>query len=982
MLKYFSPQGRRFVFAIPIVLLALLAPGDAVRFRLPSHSPAHPPVSAVDRTPVVESVSRLPLGFEAHADQSGAYVARGAGYAVHLTPIEATLELPSSPSSARPSRSGPPTNTRIKLRPIGAARVPAEAFDALPGRSNYFIGNDPRAWRTDVPAYAKVRYRNLYRGIDLVYYGNGRQLEYDFIVAPNEDPNLITLGIEGTAAIELDSQGDLRLTAGGRQIRMRKPVVYQNAADGERRIVTGIYRLIESPPSIRNPAIGFEIGAYDPSLPLVIDPIVEYATYFGGSGSDIGYGIAVDTQSNIYITGQTSSANFPLKNALDSMLEGANDAFVTKINAAGNAVIFSTYIGGRNPGDRGWAIAVDRPGNVYFTGETNSLNFPTVNAAQPVFRGGVDGFVAKLNIEGNTLLYSSYLGGGFTDVSYSIALDRFDSAYVAGRTESANFPVKGALQDKLRGQRDAFVAKFSADGEIVYSTYLGGEPAASGGRDEEAAYGIALDSLQNAYVAGYTTSPGFPIANAIQPMFGGVEDAFVAKLNAAGSSLVYSTYLGGARADVGRAIAVDALGNAYVTGYTLSQDFPRVEAVQPIFGSSSDGFVAKLDAAGSALLYSTYLGGSGEENTGLISDNTPSCAIAVDALGNAYVTGKTESQNFPVVRAINGTMRGDNDAYLTKLDPAGSELIYSTFIGSTFTGNNGFDERGLAIAVTRLGTVFVTGQVLKNDFSTVLPVQTMYGGGLSDAFIMKISAPDIPALFALSAASFTGGSFAPESIIAGFGSNLAPATEAATTTPLPTTLQGTSVKVKDRLGAERAAPLFFVSPAQVNFLLPPGTALGKATITITNAQNISLGATVRVEAVAPGLFSADATGQGVAAAIAVRVKADGSQAFEAVVQLDEFGRLVATPIDLGPEGEQVFLILFGTGWRGTNSTANVLAKIGGVDAPVGYAGPQGSFVGEDQLNLQIPRSLAGRGDVAVTVTVEGRIANSINVAIR
>jgi len=940
-------------------------------------------MGSTNRARIVESFGRLPLGFEASQGQMNGsleYVARGAGYSIHLTSGETTLEL-QTPSPIANLKS------RIRLRPIGAAAgVAPEPLDPLPGRGNYFIGNDPREWRTNIPSYAKVRYRNLYRGIDLVYYGNQRQLEYDFIVAPHEDPRRIELGFEGADAIEMDSQGDLLLEVGDRQLEMRKPFVYQDV-NGRRQEIAASYRLIESsairnPQSaIRNQTVGFQIGDYDPALPLVIDPIVDYATYFGGSGTDIGYGIAVDSRNNVYVTGQTSSSNLPLKTAFDNSLEGANDAFVMKLNAQGNALVFSTYIGGRNQGDRGWAIAVDQAGNIYFTGETNSLNFPTVNAAQPNFRGGADGFVAKLNIEGNTLLYSSYLGGGFTDTSHSIALDRFDNAYITGRTESANFPVRNALQDKLRGQRDAFVMKFSADGEIIYSTFLGGE-AAAGGRDEEVGYGIAVDAMQNAYIAGYTTTPNFPTANAIQPAFGGVEDAFVAKLNAAGSSLVYSTYLGGARVDNGRGIAVDPLGNAYVIGYTLSPDFPKVEALQPLPGGGGDGFVAKINAAGSALLYSTYLGGAGAENSGIIADITPSCAIAVDGLGNAYVTGKTESQDFPVARAINPALRGDNDAYLAKLDPAGSELIYSTYLGSTFTGNNGFEERGLAIAVARLGAVFLTGQVLKNDYPTLLPVQSAYGGGLSDAFITKISAPDIPGVFALSAASFVGGSFAPESIVAAFGSGLANATEAAITTPLPTALQGTSVNVKDKQGVERAAPLFFVSPGQVNFLLPPGTATGKSTITLTNAQNNSLNTTVLVESVAPGLFSADATGQGLAAAVAVRVKADGSQIFEAVVQLDELGRLVAAPIDLGPESDQVFLILFGTGWRGNASLSNVVARIGDVDAMVSYAGPQGSFAGQDQINLRIPRSLAGRGQVAVNVLADGRIANAVNVTIR
>jgi uncharacterized protein (TIGR03437 family) len=957
--KTSSSQLSRGFLAICIGLLALVAARDGFPRRPQSRAPG---------AALLASVARAPLGFEAVAGAADEYVARGAGYAIHLRSGAASLALADRKS-------------RLRLAPLGAAAsLQAEPLDPLPGRSNYFIGADPRAWRTGVRHHARIRYANLYPGIDVVYYGNQRRLEYDFVVAPGGDPRRIEFAVEGATGVERDAGGDLQLAAGDQRVTLRRPVVYQPSRTGERRPVAGAFRL--NAREAATPTIGFEIGAYDPALPLIIDPVVEYATYFGGSGTDIGYSIAVDARNNVYVTGQTSSANLPLKNAVDETLDGANDAFVMKLDPQGAAIVFSTYIGGRAQGDRGWGIAVDPAGNIYFTGETNSLNFPTVNPAQPAFRGNVDGFIAKLNIEGDTLLYSSYLGGGFLDVSHAIALDQFDNAYVTGRTESANFPVRNAFQDRMRGQRDAFVAKFSPDGAILSSTFLGGEAAVSGGRDEDAGYGIAVDALQNVSVIGYTTSPNFPTTNAVQPLFGGVEDAFVTKFDATGTALVYSTYLGGSRADTGRGIALDAYGAAHIVGYTVSLDFPTANPVQPRPGGSGDAFVAKFNPAGSALVYSTYLGGSAPENSGLVNDLTPGCAIAVDALGNAYVTGKTESANFPVVRAIQDTLRGDNDAYLTRLDPAGSELIYSTYLGSTFTGVNGFEERGLSLAVTRLGTVFLTGQVLKNDFATQKPVQKEYGGGLSDAFVARIAAPDIPGLVMVSAASFIGGVFAPDSIVAAFGPNLAPAAETAAVTPLPTTLQGVRVTVKDNPGVERLAPLFFVSPGQVNFLLPAGTAPGKAVVTLTQAETTGPGATILIDRVAPGLFSADATGGGLAAALVVRVKADGSQVFEPVIQLDGSGKPVAAPIDLGPEGEQVFLILFGTGWRGASPGALVRAKIGGADAPVSYAGPQGSFVGEDQLNLQIPRSLAGRGNVPVTVTVEGRIVNAVGIVIR
>lgn len=957
-------EYRRIIPATLLFLAALLAGGLYFYRTSHSHLDIHPAKNQQQR--ILEHVGKLPLHFEANqgqAESGAAFLTRAGGYRLSLAAEQPALTL----------RKG---QARLHVRPMGAAQSSRPVAESpLPGRSNYFIGNDPHTWRTNVPSYSKIRYPDVYPGIDLVYYGNGNRLEYDFIVSPGRSHESISLAIEGAESMQLGEEGHLALRLNGDVIEMRKPVAYQPVGD-DKRPVDAAYRIT---PGNR---VEFELGAYDRSLPLVIDPIIEYSTFFGGSGTDAAYGITLDSQNNIYVTGQTASSNFPLKNAFDSALEGANDAFVVKLNAQGNQIVFSTYIGGRNSGDRGWAIAVDRAGNVYFTGETNSLNFPTVNAVVPGFRGNVDGFVAKLNVEGNVLLYSTYLGGGFADVPYAIALDRFDNVYLAGRTESTNFPLKTPMQDKIRGQRDAFITKLGADGELLYSTYLGGEPAMTGGRDEDVGYGIAIDAMQNIYVVGYTTSPTFPTAHPIQALFGGVEDVFVAKINAAGTGLIYSTYLGGSRADVGRGIAVDAIGNAYITGYTLSLDFPALEALQKEYASSSDGFVAKINAAGTGLIYSTYLGGDGEENTGLVTELTPACAIAVDSLGNAYVTGKTASANFPIKQAIRSTLSGDDDAYVAKIDPAGSELVYSTYLGSSFTGANGLEERGLGIAASRLGTVYITGQILKSDYPTMQPAQSAYGGGLSDAFIARISASDLAGISALSAASFVGGSFAPESIVAVFGANLASATEVAASTPLPTTLLGTTVTITDKQEMERPAPLFFVSPSQINFEIPAGIAPGKARITVTNAQKTSLSTTVLIESIAPGLFSANASGQGLAAAVAIRVKADGSQSFEPVVASDNLGQPFAVPIDLGPASDRVFLILFGTGLRNNSQLSNASVQLGGIASTVTFAGAQGGFIGQDQINLEIPRSLAGRGLVPINVVIDGRIANSVNVSIR
>ena len=917
-------------------------------------------------------LNQMPLRFEENRGQVGEdvrFLARQPGYTLYLADGEARFEM-------KQKASGKAKTLRVKLA-SGSNKTRVEGLEPTGSKSNYFIGNDPREWRTDVPTFSQVAQRDIYPGIDAVFYGNQRQLEYDFKVAPQADPGQIKLSFDGADKLELNEQGDLLIGLMDDQLMMRKPVTYQ--------LVNGQRQLIETSFSIRNLAVGFEVSDYDHNLPLVIDPVVDYSTYFGGSGTDIGYGITVDRMGFVYITGQTGSLNYPTLNPYQAMRDGATDAFVTKINPKGNTVVFSTYFGGRNPGDRGSSIAVDQAGNIYLAGETNSLNFPTANAANPIFRGNVDAFVTKFNIEGNVLLYSTFLGGSFSDIAFGIAVDRFDNAYVTGRTLSANFAVKNAMQATLKGQQDVFVAKFSPDGEAIYSTYLGGELSQTTGRDEEAGYGIAVDALQNAYITGFTTSPGFPTVGAIQPNFGGVEDVFVAKLNAAGSALVYSTFLGGDRAEEAKQIALDPLGNAYITGYTFSLNFPLVNALQHTYGGSVDAFVTKINATGTALIYSTYLGGSGSENTGLVADITPVGSIAVDSLGNAYVTGKTESANFPVVRALQASLRGDNDAFVAKIDPAGSELIYSTYLGSTFTGDNGFDERGLDIAVDTSGSAYVTGQVLKNDFLTVMPAQATFGGGLSDVFITKISAPDIPTIATVSAASFTSGSVAPEEIVAIFGGNLANGILIASSTPLPTSLLGTTVKVKDSMNTEAAAPLFFVSPDQINCLIPAGLAVGKATITVTNALNVSVSATVLIEKTAPGLFSANASGKDVAAAVLLRAKANGVQTYEPVAQFSQ-GKFVPLPIDFGPDAgaasDQLFLLLFGSGWRGRSSQQAVKAQIGTISIPVQYAGIQGDFVGEDQINLQLPRTLAGKGEQVVTITVDGQLANLVTVAFK
>ncbi len=709
--------------------------------------PAWPDVREATNKQVQEAYGKLPLSFEANQGQTDGrvkFLSRGSGYALFLTSNEAILEVrrPRGKAKGRggfippdltPDRNNrqssvanrPSTVLRMKL--VGANRAPQVAGLAeLPGKSNYFIGNDPRKWRTHVPNYRTVRYQGVYPGVDLVYYGNQRQLEYDFVVAPGADPKTITLGIEvaggadrgfrpapdrrehegAGARLRINTEGDIVVPSDRGEVRFHKPVVYQ-VREGTKHFLSGRYVLRG------RHGVGFQVTAYDAARPLVVDPLLSYSTYLGGSDFDKGLGIAADLMGNAYVTGFTCSSNFPTGNPLQATLGGSCDAFVTKLNRPGSARLYSTYLGGSGF-DAGLSIVVDRFGNAYVAGDTESPDFPTANPLQGTLGGDFDAFVAKLNPAGSALLYSTYLGGSGADDANSIAVDRFGNAYVTGETVSTDFPTANPLQATLGGDFDAFVAKLNPAGSaLLYSTYLGGSGA-------DVATSIAVDRFGNAYVTGETDSPDFPTANPLQASLAGDLDAFVAKLNPAGSALLYSTYLGGSGTDDANGIAVDRFGNAYVTGETFSTDFPTANPLQAILVGGLDAFVAKLNPAGSALLFSTYLGGSGDDEA---------LSIAVGNV-NVYVTGFTDSPDFPTANAVQGSLGGGTDAFVTELNPAGSALLFSTYLGGS-----GGDE-GFAIAVDNVN-VYVTGFTDSTDFPTANPLQATVGGGF-DAFVAKL----------------------------------------------------------------------------------------------------------------------------------------------------------------------------------------------------------------------------------------------------
>jgi hypothetical protein len=738
-IRVLLPVGLFFLTCVPLVSDYPLAPGG----RQPSRRDLPPKETVVGLPPiekrkaqptaapgkqianVADHYGKLPLSFEANdgqTDRRVKFLARGNGYSLFLTGKEAVIALRKAvpqpegkngmPGRQRvePQKEEGAGGTVVRMELVGANAAPRVAgAEELPGKVNYFIGNDPAKWRTNVPTFAKVKYEGVYTGVDLVYYGNQGQLEYDFVVAPGVDPNQIRLKFAGAGKLRVDQEGSVVLGSTGEEVRFEKPVVYQEVA-GKRKPVEGTYAVASAN------LIGIRLGKYDRSHPLVIDPTFSYSTYLGGSYADGGEAIAVDSSGNAYVTGFTASTNFPTADALQPTLAGNTNAFVTKLNATGTALVYSTYLGGSNT-DGGNGIAVDVSGNTYVTGQTNSTDFPTANALQPTLAGNIDAFVTKINATGAGLVYSTYLGGSSGDYVLGIAVDLSGDAYVTGYTNSTNFPTANALQPTLAGNTNAFVTEINATGAgLVYSTYLGGSGV-------DYALGIAVDASGNTYVSGYTESTNFPTANALQRTLAGAVGAFVTKINPGGAGLVYSTYLGGSNADYGSGIALDASGDVYVTGFANSTNFPTANALQPALAGHINAFVTKINASGAALVYSTYLGGSNLD----YGD-----AIAVDISGNAYVTGRTSSTNFPTANALQPTLAGNTNAFVTEINASGAALVSSTYLGGSYA------DSGNGIAVDASGNTYVSGYTESTNFPTANALQATLRGNYN-AFITKIS---------------------------------------------------------------------------------------------------------------------------------------------------------------------------------------------------------------------------------------------------
>ncbi|MBL8214413.1 MAG: SBBP repeat-containing protein [Bryobacterales bacterium] len=680
---------------------------------------------AASRTPQTVSLEKLPLFYETNLGQFPAevkYLSRGQRFSLALTETDARLALPDQ--------------QEMRLEWEGASRQPAMYGQAeTGGASNYFRNEDGGQGIVGARHYGRVRYASLYPGIDLVFYGSRTRPEFDFLLAPHADPRQIRIRVRGAGKMRVQPDGELAIALRGATVRLGAPIVYQPCLSGVCP-VSGRYRVTGKD------LLSFDIGSYDPGLPLVIDPTLS-ASYLGGSGTDLISGVAVDSTGNVYVTGYTTSVNFSNSQGSykNTLTPGDSDAFVVKLNPFLTSVLYATYLGGPFA-DYGRAIAVDSGGAAYITGSTVGRWPVTAGAFRPQSAASPAIFLAKLNAQGNGLTYSTYLDGA--GAGQAIAVNTQGQAFVAGWTYTATFTTTvGAYQRTYLGNNDCFVVKMHEDGNSqIYSTFLGGA-------DEDQARGIAVNSAGEAFVTGFTSSTTFPkTAGVYRATNSGSTDAFVSKLNSTGTNLVYSTFLGASGVDRAHAIAIDSSGNAYVAGETYSASFPTTTgAYQRSLSGSSDAFVTKLNSGGTDAVYSTYLGGSGNCS---VSDPYRSyrCdgayGIALTAQLEAYVTG-VAGEGFPQVGSTTA-FGGAGDGFLAQLNSAGTALLYSTYLGGAGA------DAGLALAANGVNLVFGGFTRSTNIPLTSGSVQPAAGGGSYDGLLGRFG--DCPASFANAGSAF------------------------------------------------------------------------------------------------------------------------------------------------------------------------------------------------------------------------------------
>jgi uncharacterized protein (TIGR03437 family) len=1170
--------GRSLSFITCLILLSLIV-GFGVRSNEYFGGSARR-VAPDKRAQIIKAYGQLPLPFEANRGQVGRqvkFIARSSGQTLFLTAHEAVLSLRSS------NIDQPIQSATVKMSLVGGnAQSRMVGLDELPGKSNYFAGADPQRWYTNIANYARVKYDEVYPGIDLIWHGNQQRLEHDFIVAPGADAQRIRWAFAGAQALRVDAQGELVLQTAAGEMRLLKPQAWQEVA-GERRPVACAYAIKGKQ------QIGFKLGAYDRRRELIIDPVLLYASFLGGSGFEQGVGIALDPEGNIYVAGVAASTDFPGPSSIRPAADESSDAFVVKLNPNASAIIYGTWLGGAGR-DVPTALAVDQSGNAYVTGSTGSADFPvTAGVLQRTLGGGFgDGFVTKLNPAGSALVYSTYLGGSGSDFTTGIVLDSSglfktsdsgaswnDSGVTLSTTQVRSLTIDptnsntlyagtlvgvakstdGGVQWRLTGQGGAGGALGSvqvvavdpsnpniiyAGGEFggIYKSTNGGDSYTSIFNDLPADtsvnffYDILIDPTAPATVymgtdgGAYkslnggtswarmqgldfgatpsqrprvnrlifdpanrailfaatnrglfkTTNGGntwVGLNNGLGPSnFGSEVFALVvdptmpntlyaglagfngglfkttdggatwrasnAGLFLAGQTVALSvnalainpsapmTLYAGTSAGVYKTVDGGATWTAANNGLpllavnALALDLRAPANLYAGMNGGNDAFAAKLNAQGTALGWLTYLGGA---------SNDEAFGITLDKDGNVYLVGYTTSANFPTANPLQAAGAGFTDAFIA------NDTDLSAFAVGNFDADGRADfvtidgrRSGVVIHWNRCATSGLTiyGQALDRTTPIGLGNVTVRLSGARTAttttdlggnyeftglppgnYTVTVERAGVefnPASQTLnnvtadravnfsgarkgttvSAASFTGQAVAPNSVASIFGPEMSRGTEVAQEQPLPIRLANQYVYFKDSAGVERAAQLFFVSPGQINFLIPGEAALGPASIHIfspVNSNEPDTTDTLLIERVAPGLFAANANGAGVAAAVALRVKAGGAQSFEPVARFDGT-RFVSVPLDLGPATDQIFLILFGTGFRNHNGLANVSARVDGTACEVFYAGAQGSLAGLDQLNLLLPRSLAGRGELDLVLTVEGKQANTVRVNIK
>ncbi|HYO50949.1 MAG TPA: YCF48-related protein [Chloroflexia bacterium] len=723
-IRLYPPRSKQYLFVV--IALAVMLAGSLWGLSIRQ---AQPLANGADF-----DLSKLPLSFEANAGQADPqvrFLARQPQGTLLFADESVYIVIPNStgeaakPDTKRASGMelasvGSETFSLVRLQFLGANPDPqVDGGSLLPGKVNYLLGNTPSEWHTNLPAYGGITYRDIYPGISLDYSGTRSALKGTYTLAPNADPSLIRWRYEGAKSVTVDADGRLQIVAGAETSALTEdtPVAWQEIG-GQRVSVSSSYAVAP------DGSIGFALGSYDPAYPLTIDPALTFSSYMGGSGGEWALNIAADSAGSIYITGYTNSTDYPYVNGFQQQYVAQSDSFVTKIDTNTSTIIYSSYLGGGRL-DLAYGIDIDPSGHAYVSGSTASPNFPTANPFQPTIGGLTDAFLSKISPDGSFLVYSTYLGGTDADSGLGLAVDAAGNAYVGGSTQSSNFPTQSAFQPALRGTVDGFLTKFNPDGTgLVVSTYLGGSSG-------ENVHGVAVDGSGNMYVSGETYSNDFPVANAFQPQCYQLcsSDAFVTKFRADGQGLIYSTYLGGNIGEVADDIAVDAEGNAYVTGWTDSSNFPTYMAYQPNWRGFDDAFVTKFNATGQLGVpgtYSTYLGGGGSDG---------GFGIAVNRNGNAYVGGFTQSDDFPLLDPLYTPMAGFEDGFVTKFARDGQSLVYSTFFG----GSNGREEIGASgLDIDDAGNTYIVGNTVSTNMLMVHPIQAQNAGGY-DAFVARIA---------------------------------------------------------------------------------------------------------------------------------------------------------------------------------------------------------------------------------------------------